>query len=45
MRIWMAQYYWALLVVVMVLSLLLGGWVVEALERKAAMRLQASEDL
>jgi cellulose synthase (UDP-forming) len=40
MRIWMTQYYLALLLIVIVLSLILAGWTRQMLDRKAAIRLK-----
>jgi len=44
MRIWMTQYYWLLLIVAILASMLLAGWFLDSLERLAEARLRLEED-
>ena len=43
MRIWLAQYFWVLLIVVTAFSLLLASWTMDYLAHVAAVRLQAAD--
>ncbi|RXH58695.1 UDP-forming cellulose synthase catalytic subunit [Granulicella sibirica] len=43
MRIWLAQYFWVLLIVVTAFSLLLASWTRDYLAHVAAVRLQAAD--
>jgi cellulose synthase (UDP-forming) len=45
MRIWLTEYFWALVIAVALSSLILGYWTFEYLNRRAASRLSAGKEI